>query len=1220
MRGVVVRWSVFGRVFLLVVSTAMLGLAVSIPASAEELSPWWGLTSSATPTYLHSGLAKDEVQEIIAAAPNMAFQLKVNGIPLKFFQTGPEPYSFPVEAVPPATAANVQAALESESAYGPGNVIVTGQGPEGVPPLVVSSVNGDAGRPVPPIEIGFMVNGTAEAKVVTQGRADGQIVVIAENLGDTDVNGAGVPVSIADKVPPGMVVTNIEGFTNQSTSVPLQCSFASVSCTFAESLPPYETLEVVVSVKVEAGAVSGGFNEATITGGGAPGVSVRKSVVVSGDPVPFGVESYGFALEDEGGALDTQAGSHPFQVTSTLALNQTADPRKPPAPVKDLRGYLPPGLVGNPTPLPQCTDLEFDTASPGGSNQCPRDTVIGVASSTISLNGVSTFPVPVFNMTPGVGEPARFGFEVQGNPVILDTSVRTGGDYGVTVSANNVSEAVGVLSSRLTFWGVPGDPRHDISRGWECIAGGRDRTEQSPPCTPLGQAHPPPFLILPTSCTGPLQTTLHVDSWAHAGSFLAPVSPDVPLQSLDGCNRLGFEPSISAAPDGEAASTPTGLTVGVHVPQDNDLNPSGVGESDVKQITVALPEGMQVNPAGADGLEACSLDQISLKSAAMPSCPDASKVGTVEIKTPLLPDPLAGAVYLAAQNANPFGTLLAMYIVAEDPTAGVLVKLAGKVSLDPVTGQLVATVESPQLPFSDAELHFFGSARAPLSTPPLCGSYTTNATFVPWSDNAPVQSSSRFQITSGPNGAPCRDPQPFQPGFNAQTTNVQAGAYSPFTLTMIRPDTDQTLGGVEMRMPPGLLGTLARVKLCHEPDASTGACAPESLIGNTTVSAGLGGDPFTVTGGKVFITEGYKGAPFGLSILNPAKAGPFDLGSVVVRAQVLIDPHTSALRIVSDPLPTILDGIPLQLQHVNVTVNRADGFTFNPTSCAKMAITGTLTSSQGATASVSSPFQVTNCAALGFKPAFKVSTSGKTSKANGASLNVKLTYPIMAQGSQANIASVKVDLPKQLPSRLTTLQKACTAAQFDRNPAGCPAASIVGHARATTPLLPVPVEGPAYFVSHGGEAFPSLIIVLQGYGVTVDLVGTTFISKAGITSSTFKTVPDVPVGSFELNLPQGKFSALTANGNLCKATKTVTMRRRVARRVHGRTVHVQRTIKQTVAQPLQMPTAFVAQNGAQLKQTTKIAVTGCPHAKKKRRRHHRHITTEVRGEPRRRGR
>jgi hypothetical protein len=304
----------------------------------------------------------------------------------------------------------------------------------------------------------------------------------------------------------------------------------------------------------------------------------------------------------------------------------------------------------------------------------------------------------------------------------------------------------------------------------------------------------------------------------------------------------------------------------------------------------------------------------------------------------------------------------------------------------------------------------------------------------------------------------------------------------------------------------------------------------------------------------------------------PAKAGPYTLtgtngtGSVVVRSTINIDPTTSALTVTSDPLPTILDGIPLQLKIVNVTIDRP-GFTFNPTSCDKLQITGTLSSSEGMSEAVSSPFQVTNCEALKFKPKFTVSTSGKTSRANGASLDAKVIYPAGSQGTQANIAKVKVDLPKQLPSRLTTLQKACPAATFASNPASCPAGSVIGIVKAITPILPVMLTGPVYFVSHGGEKFPDLVIVLQGDGVRVDLTAATFISKAGITSSTFKTIPDVPVNSFELYLPEGKSSALAANGNLCTSKLT-------------------------------MPTAFIAQNGAEIHQSTKIAVSGCPKAKR----------------------
>jgi hypothetical protein len=1007
---------------------------------------------------------------------------------------------------------------------------------------------------------------------------EGKIVLAVTNFGDGRVEGAGSPVTVSDRLPAGLTAKAISGTSGPLTSFSefgeVNCTVATVSCTYEGSLPAYERLWVTITVEVTGAAVSGAPNEASVVGGGAPNASVRRPVRIGGASV-FGVEDYELTPEEEGGARATQAGSHPFQVTSTIALNQSAEKPFQPSLPKDLHFRLPAGLVGNPTPFLQCSDAAFSHLVQFSFNECPADTAIGVAIVTIDEPGdigLVTLPVPLFNLQPTRGEPARFGFNVLGNPVLLDTSVRTGGDYGVDVDVDNITELPAFLAARVTFWGTPGDPRHDASRGWNCLTG-------SGTCSPLGEAKPPPFLTLPTSCASPsFETSATADSWAHPGAFTTPTVYSLldglgePV-GIDGCNRLPFEPSISVAPDGQNASTPTGLSVALKVPQEAILTANGLAQSDVKDTTVTLPEGVQLSPAAADGLLSCSLGQIALEEDGSPSCPEASKVGTVEIKSPLLPEPLEGAAYLAAQTANPFGSLVALYIVAEDPVAGVVVKFAGKVSPDPVTGQLVSTFENtPPLPFSELKLHFFGSARAPLTTPALCGSYTTRAVIAPSSGDAPAEPTSTFNITAGPNGSPCADPRPFDPGFQAGTTSIQAGGYTPLTLTMSRPDADQTLAGLSVQFPPGLVGSLSKVTLCPEPQASTGECPEGSLIGHTVVSAGLGNSPFTVEGGKVFITGPYKGAPFGLSILNPAKAGPFNLGYVVVRAKIEVDPTTAALHIVSDPLPTIKDGIPLQIQHVNVTVDKPE-FTFNPTDCNAMKLTGTMTSTEGASASVETPFQVTNCASLAFKPAFSVSTSSKTSRVDGASLAVKLTFPSAPAGTQANIAKVKVELPKQLPSRLTTLQKACTEAVFDTNPEGCPAASRVGAAVATTPILAGGLSGPAYFVSHGGAKFPELIVVLKGEnGVTVDLHGETYISKTGITSSTFNTVPDVPVGSFELKLPEGPYSALAALGNLCK-------------------------------QKLAMPTEFAAQNGATIHQSTKITVTGCPkstHVKRKK--------------------
>jgi hypothetical protein len=1032
---------------------------------------------------------------------------------------------------------------------------------------------------------------------------EGEILLVAENFGDGAAQGS-APVVLRDKLPSGLTAQSIS--LNMSKLVGnfggsfCEIVGAEAVCTLPGGIAelifkPFTNMNMSIKVKVAPTANPTEVDQASVSGGGAATATTSSTFAVSEAAPQFGIENYELRPESADGLPDTQAGSHPFQLTTDIALNQGAQPVKQPAAVKDLHFNLPPGLIGNPTPFPQCPLSKFLHLEIGGFDTCPSDTVVGVASVTIALAQAEpiTVEVPLFALTPSVGEPARFGFLVVGDPVYLDTSIRTGSDYGVTVSVNDISELVGFMSSRVTFWGVPGDPRHDPVRGWNCLKPG-EGPRGEPECAPVGAVKPPPLLTLPTACTGPVQTSVEADSWEREDAFTPPFGYTFkdnlgrPV-GMDGCNQLPFSPSVEVTPDGQAGSTPTGLTVDEHVPQETDLNPTGLAESDVKGLSVTLPQGVALNPAAADGLQACTLEEVGLESAGPVACPEAAKVATAVVRTPLLPHALEGAAYLATQDSNPFGSLVALYLYVEDPISGVRAKAAGEVFENPATGQLTAHFERdplfaddpryaedpaaqflPQTPFEDVELHFFGGDRAPLTMPALCGSYTTHGTFTPWSETATTQSSSTFSVTSGPNGSRCRDPLGFEPSLTAGTTSIQAGGFTPFEMTMSREDGQQNLQGITLKMPPGMSGTLSTVKLCGEQQADEGTCGAESQIGETVVSVGVGGDPYTVTGGKVYITGPYRGAPFGLSIVNPAKAGPFDLGKVVVRAKIEVNEETAALTITTDDegpykIPTIIDGIPLEIKHVNVDIDRP-GFTFNATNCSPLAITGDLTSSEGASKALSVPYQVTNCAVLAFKPKLTASTSGKTSRNDGASFTVKLAYP--AGPYDANISRVKVELPKALPSRLTTLQKACTAQVFEANPANCPAASVVGHATATTPVLPVPLSGPAYFVSHGNEAFPSLIIVLQGYGVTVHLVGSTFISKSGITSSTFKTVPDVPVGTFELTLPQGPYSALTANTNLCKVKS------------------------------LNMPTEFVGQNGALIKTTTKIATDGCPKAKK----------------------
>jgi hypothetical protein len=1076
---------------------------------------------------------------------------------------------------------------------------------------------------------------------------EGVIGLRALNVGDAATSvenekGEPTPVTITAMLPAGVSVVPVSaehpeaGVTlhtfpenNLGTSKCAEPSPRQLRCTYEPSLKPFEEVEMAAAVKIEADP--SGPVTAEVDGGGAVGASLQRSLTIGEEPPAFGVEDQGFSIvpEAEGGAIDPRAGSHPFQLTTNFALNQTSDTLRPPALPRNLRFRLPPGLVASAAAFPRCSESAFLAKGfgQGFSDQCPEETAVGVVVlqifQTFLANApIQTYPVPVFNLTPRPGEPARFGFYFAGTAVPIDFSIRTGDDYGATATVSNITQIANFLSESLTIWGTPGLTAHDASRGWGCLVGGFYKAFGKPECSPSPQSQQPsPFLTLPTSCGTPFAVTVEGDAWPTKAD---PEGARLPargyslqdgfgrLIGLTSCDRLSFDPHIEVAPDVQQASTSTGLTVHVRVPQQVSENAAGLASSSVKDITVALPNGLAVNPSGANGLQACSEGLIGyLPGSSNPPnelhftprlpgsilaleageaaplqpgvnfCSTASKIGTVDIVSPLLPakQHVTGAVYLASQNENPFGSLIAAYIVAEDLVSGVLVKLPGEVHLTD-SGQIITSFKNnPQLPFEDAELHFFGGERAPLATPARCGAYATEATFAPWSGGEPVQSYSTFQVTSGPHGSPCPGASlPFAPSLTGGTTNVNAGFFSPLTTTIGREDGQQDMQSVQLHMPPGLEGILTGVTLCPNAQAEAGACGPSSLIGETTVSAGIGSDPVNVTGGKVYLTEKYAGAPFGLSIVNPVKTGPFDLehdtsnpsqlpacDCIVVRARIEVDPKTAALTVTTDPagphaIPHLIDGVPVQIQKVNVTITR-NRFTFNPTSCKPLALTGTIAGTEGGVGLASVPFQVTNCAALKFSPKFSVSTSGHASKARGTSLAVKLTYPPGPIGTYANLAKAKVSLPRQLPSRLTTLQKACTAAIFDANPANCPTASVVGHAKVLTPVLPVPLEGPAYFVSHGGEAFPDLTIVLHGYGVTVDLVGATQI-KNGITTSTFKATPDVPFSTFELNLPAGKFSALTANANLCTSK-------------------------------LAMPTEFTAQNGAMLKRSTPIAVTGC---------------------------
>jgi hypothetical protein len=1030
-----------------------------------------------------------------------------------------------------------------------------------------------------------------------------QITAIDAGSQPTD----GSAIELADALPPGTTAQMVSLFwwgpTPKEFGLQGQdlgrffCSTATVSCSVPLTLKPDDKLVMYVFVTVDPSASGLLSNAATVSGGGAPQVQSTTTNEISPAAPGFGPVAFDSNITAGDGTPDTQAGDHPYELTTQIDLASglvggTAPDSEHLRSVEDLKDAvvdLPLGLLGSATATPTCTLAQLSTSA-----SCPPDTAVG---------HITTFPLivgsvdsPIFNLVPEHGVAAEFGFRdtVKGSHVFYARVVPGPEGYVLQATAPDAPQ-LALTNVIATFYGDPAA-----------------RDESSSP--PLA------LFTMPSSCDGrPLTTTLHIDSWVHPASWNADGTPDLADPSwksissssppVTGCEKLRFQGSLSLQPDTTVADSPAGVNVDIKVPQSED--PGTLATPPLKKAVVTLPPDFTVNPASADGLGACSPAQIALASAAPPSCPDSSKVGSVELTTPLLPGTLTGSIYLATQHDNPFGSLIAGYIVVDDPTTGVVIKVPGNLTPDPGTGQITAVFDNnPQFPFSELRLHFMGGSRGVLATPESCGTFTSSSAFSPWSfpDSGPaLLLSDAFAIDSGCVSG-------FQPTLTAGVQNPQAGAFSPFIASLSRSDTDQNLSGLTVALPAGLTARLAGVQQCSEQQlasiseqpgsgaaqAASPSCPPGSRVGTVLSGAGVGPNPFFLSG-NVYLTGPYKGAPYGLAVVVPALAGPFDLGTVVVRQALYIDPLSARVTDVSDPFPTILDGIPLRLRRVDVTFDRP-GFTLNPTSCEPALIKATAASTSGATAALSSRFQVGGCRELAFSPRFEASVTGKTSKANGVGLTTTVTYPRGSLGTQADIARVKVSLPRQLPSRLTTLQKACLAATFEASPASCPPQSVVGHASVTTPLLSEPLAGPAYFVSHGNEAFPDLTIILHGAGITIELVGTTFISKAGITSTTFKATPDVPFERFTLTLPQGPFSALAANTSLCGATKLE--RRPVRLKRHGGVVHVLRAVKRRFPLKLLMPTEFTAQNGAQIKQNTRIAVSGCPAAHRPGARHH----------------
>lgn len=996
----------------------------------------------------------------------------------------------------------------------------------------------------------------------------GEYAIVVKNTGSAS-SSAGGEITVTDMLPAGLAMrsgSEISGVDFLSGNA-MTCS-GSV-CTYSEAVAPDDSLVLTVPVEVSAGAPAEVVNVVTASGGGAPTTTAQTSTKISDEAAPFGIAAGSVATA----LSDAAAGAHPDltvgmgfnTVGETLASGSHLLAGDPKETIVD----LPPGFVGDIANMPTCPLAEFSkTEGLFRPQTCSLSTQVGTTTLVVKTAG-TTFDatVPVYNLSPNPGEVAKLGFFAVVFGVQGTVSLRPG-DYGIRTTFASINESAAQLDDvSLTIWGTPADAIHDPMRGLVCNRPGNCRHISNVGIvngvSGLSSTSPPvPFLTNPTDCSAhSLDVRLAVSSWEQSVD-----EATASMGMLADCGLLEFTPTIAAAPDSGNADAPAGLAFDIAMPQEGLTSADGKSSSDVYGAVTALPIGVAVNPGRASGLAVCEWSQAKLEGEGAPECPPDSRVGTVSVKTPVLREGLNGGVYLLRSNPPDVKLLIA----PEDQVVGLHIKLVGDAHLDEQTGQIVTTIEqAPQLPFSGFHLSLDGGTHAVLATPVKCGAYAVDAQLTPWSGGSSLLMTSRFMIDSNPSGGACPASLPFAPMMSAGSVSNRAGSATKFAVTLQRADGQQRISTLQVKPPAGLIGMIAGVPLCVPAAEGRYECPASSQIGHVVIEAGPGPYPLVVpqAGGPsipIYLTGPYKGSPFGLLVEVPLQVGPFDLGTIIVRSKIDVDPSTAQVTVTTDPLPTIAKGVPTDVRAINAVIDRP-GFMVNPTNCQTMAASGMVTSSEGASALLSSRFQAAECRSLPFVPRLSASTQARHSRRGGASLHVV----VKSGPGQANIHGVKVLLPKKLPSRLATLKQACTEAQFNANPAGCPVASVVGTAKAYTPVLPVPMTGPAYFVSHGGAAFPDLVVVLEGDGVTIDLTGRTLIDKAGITSSTFGSIPDVPITRFDLVLPAGPHSALAANGNLC-------------------------------ASRLSMPTTITGQNGDRIFHKTRIAVSGCPRHRRPR--------------------
>jgi hypothetical protein len=819
----------------------------------------------------------------------------------------------------------------------------------------------------------------------------------------------------------------------------------------------------------------------------------------------FGFKALDLTFTDVDGSPVTQAGSHPFAWTTTVALNSMGAPGEelPDQAIKDLRIELPPGLVGTPGLLPRCSHDDFLAEA------CAAGTEVGAIELETDLAETEGQVFPLYNLSPLPGSVAELGFVAVRVPVTITIKVNPDPPHNLVATIARASQAASFFGSVLTVHGVLG-------------------------------GHP--FLTLPRSCKGPLTTVFEADSWQRPGVWTPPTAiethddsePPKPL-GTSGCGNIGFEPIASVEPTTAAAHGASGLDFRLDAPDEGIVSPTGVAQADVRDVVLALPEGMTVNASIAEGLGACGPADLAREtpdSDPGAGCPSASKIGTAEVESPLLDEPLAGSVFVARPDdpatpqpgaENPSDSLLALYVVLKDSRLGIVLKQAVKLDPAPGNGRLTVRIgDIPQLPFSRLELHLRGGARSPLVTPPACGAYDVEYSLTPSSGAAALEDRKSFRLAQD-----CGAPR-FKPALAAGATNPVAGVASSFILDLSRGDGEQNPSKFSLSLPKGLNANLAAVPVCPERLVAAGSCPAGSRVGTIRIAAGTGAAPVWIPAAgaapsAAVLAGPYDGAPFSLAVIVPAQAGPFDLGTIVTRAPIFVDPETAQTTVRLDPLPQILEGIPIAYRTIRLLLDRP-GFVNNPTSCAVSAVRGSVTSATGTVAPVASRFQVGGCARLAFKPKVSVGLLGPTHR----SAHPKLRTVLTSRPGDANIAAAAVTLPatELLDSR--HIGAVCTRAQFagDR----CPADSVYGQARAWTPLLDQPLQGPVYLRASDSK-LPDLAVSLSGQ-IHLDLTARVD-SVRGRLRTSFEALPDAPLSKVVLTMKGGKRGLFVNTKGLC---------------------------------------------------------------------------------------